>query len=272
MTTKFIKYENARLAIENNTIFATSASLEISSTLEPIRNITGSIIRYAPQEPIRGRIRFSHYCTGVLFDFLNPLTSVEHTGEPLQGSLAGITFSSGYIKSLSFSCEPFKPILFDSEMDIYGELGVINEEGDDDYYLKSLNSYPENTQIAHGLRSYIAGTDLGTNSTLSFNYSVSCDRNISKTIGRELPYRVSKENVRIEMGIRGENLGEVLNYQGNYAEIEAKIFDVYGNSPMFTVGCSGQIFSKNINVSSDSSLQGEISINQEYLTGKTLSW
>ena len=272
MATKFIEYQDARLLIEGETILANNATLEIQSSLQPIKNITGSIIRYAPQEPIKGTLSFSHYCSGKLFDFLNPLTAIEHTGEPLEGSLAGITFSSGYIKSLNFSCEPFKPIVFNSEMDIYGELGVVNTDGDEDAYLKSLNSYPENTEIAHGLRSYVAGDDLGIDSTLSFTYSVTCDRNTSKTIGNELPYRVTKENVRIEMNVKGENLGSVLNYQGNYAEIQANIYDVYGDSTMFTLGCSGQVFKESLNVSSNSVLEGQISISQEYLTGKNLTW
>lgn len=272
MSTKFIKYEDARLVIEDETIFAKSATLQIESSLQPVKNIEGSILRYVPQEPIKGRITFAHYCTGVLFDFLNPLTAVEHTGEPLRGSLAGITFQSGYVKSLSFSCEPYQPIIFNSELEIYGQLGLVNEDGDEDAYLKSLPSYPENKQIAHGLKTYLAGDDLGINSTLSFDYSVTCNRGVSKTIGRELPYRVTKEDVRIEMRINGENIGNLLTYEGNYAEVQAKVYDVYGSSEMLSLGCSGRVFSQNLNVDDNSFVKGEISISQEYVTGKNLSW
>lgn len=272
MASRFIKYEDARLKIEGETIFATSATLQTESSLQPIKNIKGSVIRYAPQEPVKGRLSFSHYCTGKILDFLNPLNDLENENEPLRGSLAGVVFESGYTRSLSFSCEPFKPIIFNSEIEIYGQLSLEEGYGDEDAYLKSLNSYPENKEIAHGLRSYVAGDDLGINSTLSFDYSVNCSRNISKTIGSELPYRVTKEDVRIEMKVNGENLGNILNYDGNYAEVQAKIFDVYGETEMFTLGCSGRTFNQNIKVDENSFLNGEINISQEYMTGKILSW
>lgn len=268
MASQFIKYENALLKIEGHSILAETASLGVEATLEPVTNITGSIIRYAPQGPIKGTLSFSHYCTGDFHEFLNPLTTIEHTGEPLEGSLAGVTFSSGYIKSLGFSVEPFQPILFESEIDIYGELTALEDEGDEDAARKEIPSYPEDVQIAHGLRSYMAGDDIGISKQVSFSYSVSCERNPVVTVGNELPYRVTKENVRINMGLAGEDFGEVLKITGNNAALRIQVYDVYGDSALAEFGCTGQIHNNNLSVRSDGVAEGSLSLSQEYLTGK----
>lgn len=269
MATKFIKYENALVEIAGKTIFANSASLGVEASLEPVSDVDGSVLRYAPNSPVKGSLSFSHYCTGDFHDFLNPITAIEHTGEPFMGSFAGVNFTSGYIKSLSFEVQPFQPIIFNSEIDIYGELTQLNNNGSQDLDTKnSLESYPEDTKIAHSLRSFLAGDDIGINKNLSFSYSSSADRNPVVTIGNELPYRVTKENVSINMTVNGEDFGNVISYTGNNAAIVAKIYDVYGESALFEFGCTGQIYKNNLSAQSDGYVQGDLSVSQEYLTGK----
>ncbi len=262
MATKFIKYEKALLKIADTNIMAESAELGVSASLQPITNITGSVISYAPTAPVKGTLSFTHYCTGTFHDFLNPLTAIEHTGEPLNGSLAGMTFSSGYIKSLSFSLSPYSPILFSSEMDIYGELGVLDDDGDADNELRN------ETNFSHSLRSYMAGTDVKINKKVSFNYSVAAERNPVVTVGNELPTRVTKENVRINLSIAGEDIGDVLKSTGNHAELKINVLDTYGTTPLATFGCTGQIFDNNLTVTEGGYIDGTISVSQEYLTGR----
>ena len=262
MATKFIKYEKALLKIADQSIMAESAELGVEASLQPITNITGSVIRYAPTSPVKGTLSFSHYCTGAFHDFLNPLTAIEHTGEPLDGSLAGMTFSSGYIKSLSFSVSPFTPILFQSQMDIYGELNSIDDNGDSDNLLRNERN------VSHGLRTYLAGTDLKINKKVSFDYSVSCSRNPVVTVGNELPSRVTKEDVRINLSIAGEDVGDAIGITGNYAALNINVFDTYGDSPLAVFGCTGQVFNQNLAVSEGGYIDGTISVSQEYLTGR----
>jgi len=270
MATQFIKYENALLELEGTTILADSATLGLEVSLEPITDVTGAVSRYAQQGPIRGTLSFDHYCTGTFHDFLNPITAIEHTGEPLQGSLGGVTFQSGYVKSLSFSVQPFQPIVFSSEIDIYGELTALHDRGDEDAARKLLPSYPEDVQISHALRSYLAGDDIGISNQVSFSYSASAERNPVVTIGNELPYRVTKENVRIQMGIQGEDFGNILKITGNNAALRIQVYDVYGNSALAEFGCTGQIHSNELSVSSNGFMQGGLSLSQEYLTGKAV--
>jgi hypothetical protein len=264
MATKFIKYEKALLKIADTNIFAESAELGVQASLQPITNVTGSVIDYAPTAPVKGTLSFSHYCTGTFHDFLNPLTAIEHTGEPLAGSLAGMTFASGYIKTLSFSVTPYAPILFRSEMDIYGELSAISDVGEAD------NTLRNETNVSHSLRSYMAGTDVKVNKKVSFDYSVSCSRNPVVTVGNELPSRVTKEDVRINLSIAGEDVGDIMSITGNYAELNIKVFDTYGDSALATFGCTGQIFSQDLSIRGGGYIDGTIAASQAYLTGRQL--
>ena len=268
MATKFIKYENALLKIAGQDILANSATLSIEASLDPVVDVTGEVIRYVPNAPVRGTLSFTHYCTGSFHDFLNPTTAIEHTGEPFNGSFAGVEFGSGYIKSLSFDVRPFQPIVFNSEIDIYGELTQLTDGGDSSTYLKDNQSYPENFQFHHGLKSYLAGDDLGVNNKVSFSYSAQASRNPVVTIGNELPYRVTKENVKINMSIEGEDFGNILKFSGNQASIRANIYGVYGDSVAQEFGCTGQVYANELTASAGGYMQGNLSIGQEYLTGK----
>jgi hypothetical protein len=90
-------------------------------------------------------------------------------------------------------------------------------------------------------------------------------------IGSGLPSRVTKENVRIDMTVRGEDFGSVLNTTGNAAVVDVYVYDVYGNASdaaLGRFGCTGQIFSQNITASDGTYMAGEVSISQDYLTGK----
>jgi len=265
---KFIKYEKALLEIEGKSIFAEEATLGVEASVTPVENITGSVIRYAPTAPLRGTLEFTHYLTGALHEFLNPLTAVEWTGEPLQGSLGGIDFKSGYIKGLSFSVQPFEVIAVRSSMDIYGELSVA-VSGKSDAAMRGTKETPR--AVGHGARTYGAGTDIGIDSHLGFNYSVTTDRNPVVPIGSGLPIRVTKKNTRISMSVRGEDLGKVLTTSGYEAALDIYIHDVYGGAGATAIGrfgCTGQAFSQNISVSANGYMAGEIAISQDYLTGK----
>jgi hypothetical protein len=261
---KFIKYEKALLEIESQSILAESAELGVESSLTPVENITGSVMRYVATAPLKGTLSFSHYLTGRLHEFLNPLTNIERTGEPLRGNLGGIEFTSGYIKGLQFSVSPFSPVLMESTLDIYGEL-TVSASGKSDVNLRNQ------TKLGHGAKSYVAGTDVDINNKLGFSYSVVCDRIPQVVIGSGLPSRVTKENVQINMTIRGEDMGKVLSQTGQAAVANAYIYDVYGNAgdtPLGCFGCTGQIHSQSVTASEGTYMAGEVSLSQDYLTGR----
>ena len=264
---KFISYEKELLQIEGHSIFAESAQLGVGASLTPVKTVTGSVMRYAPEGPLRGSLSFTHYLTGSLHNFLNPLTAVEWTGEPLSGNLGGIAFQSGYIKSLQFSVSPFEPIAVESAMDIYGELEFL-ESGVSDGSMRNQR------KLSHGAASYVAGDDIGINHKMTFDYSVSCDRNPVMLIGSGLPSRVTKENVQISMSVQGENIGNILKETGNEAILTAYIHDIYGDpegAAMSEFSCTGQIINQNINVGDRNNLVGSINVIQDYQTGKAVT-
>jgi hypothetical protein len=116
----------------------------------------------------------------------------------------------------------------------------------------------------------MAGTDLGINKKVSFDYSVSCERSPVVTVGNELPSRVAKENVRINLGIAGEDVGGTMGITGNYAALNINIFSTYGDSAIATFGCTGQVFSQNLAVTEGGYVDGSIAVSQEYMTGRQL--
>jgi hypothetical protein len=103
---------------------------------------------------------------------------------------------------------------------------------------------------------------------VSFDYSVSTERNPVVTVGNELPSRVTKENVRINLSIAGEDVGDAIKSTGNYAELNVKVLDTYGTSPLATFGCSGQIFNQDLSVTEGGYIDGTIGVSQEYMTGR----
>ena len=140
------------------------------------------------------------------------------------------------------------------------------DDSDTDYENKNLRVQ---TGMAHSMRSYLAGTDLGINHKVSFDYSVTCDRKPVVFVEDENPSRVTKENVRINLSVGGEDIGDAIAITGKYAAVEIQVLEAYGNNdPMAKFGCSGQIFSQNLTMSEGGYMDGSISLSQEYLTGR----
>ena len=83
-----------------------------------------------------------------------------------------------------------------------------------------------------------------------------------------MPSRVTKEDVRINLSIAGEDVGDAIGITGNYAALNINVFDTYGDSPLAVFGCTGQVFNQNLAVSEGGYIDGTISVSQEYLTGR----
>jgi len=54
----FLKYEDVLLKVAGESIFAQQASINVNTSLEPIRLIDGSIHRYAATNGARGTFKF----------------------------------------------------------------------------------------------------------------------------------------------------------------------------------------------------------------------
>jgi len=124
-------------------------------------------------------------------------------------------------------------------------------------------SYWKN-QYAHGIRSYLVGTPSNINNTLSVSYSIAADRRPIYLVGEITPTRVTKEAVEINMSIRGDNIGDLLQVSGNHAEITCHLLDMNTNITLDKLKCSGQIIRQELSVSPQNYLNGVISVRQVF--------
>ena len=84
----FLKYEDVLLKVAGESIFAQQASINVNTSLQPVRLIDGTIHRYAPTNGAKGTLSFSHYLTGSIASFLD-VTGVAETST--NGSFGGLT-------------------------------------------------------------------------------------------------------------------------------------------------------------------------------------
>ena len=249
----FLRYEDVLLQVNGESVLATNANVNLSAGSVPVRLVDGSIHRYAPEGGIRGEVNFQHYLTGALPSFLD-VTGVNE--DAVAGSFGGMTFSSAYLRSLSFSVNPYSPIIVSSSFDIYGPLGGSISANYDPELKKS--------ECSHGIKSFLNGIGDQVNTTLSFNYSVTANRNPVYSIGNRLPDRVTKQEVEINMGVRGNSIGSQLELAGNAANLVCNIFDMNGTAPLQKFRCSGQIVEQSLEASANGYLNGNLSVTQAF--------
>ena len=176
--------------------------------------------------------------------------------DAVAGSLGGMTFSKAYLTSSSFSVAPYSPILVNTTFDIYGPLGGS--------ITSNYDAELKRSEYSHAMKSFVNGLGSQINTTLSFNYSVRANRNPVYLIGDTLPDRVAKQEVEINMGLRGNSIGNQLELAGNEANLVCNIFDINGTAPLQKFNCSGQVVEQSLQVSSQGYLNGNLSVTQAF--------
>lgn len=203
--------------------------------LEVLRN-------YAADYGVKGTLNVDYYMnTGNLQSFfdltgladVNAYPQVDES--PVSGSFGDYKFNHAYLRELSFDARPFQPITSRAVFDVFGTL--VFEEGLSDTIINSQYGCKTKEQmtVPHGLGTTINGADsLGMEVPIGFNYSISCERNPEYNIPTkgsqdelgELPVRVTKENVDVEVRIDGEKLDPYLKITGQRAEISVSLADI----------------------------------------------
>lgn len=250
----FLKYEDVLIEVAGESVFAESASINVATNLEPARLTDGTIHRYAPLRGMVGGLSFSHYLTGSLASFLD-VTGVSEAA--VVGSFGGLTFGNAYLSSLSFSVEPYSPILVRSSFDFYGSLS--------NSVSSSYDADLAKTKYSHAIKSFVAGTPSNINHTVSFEYSMEAKRNAVFLAGETTPTRVTKEGVDITMDIKGDNIGNNLTFYGEDVNLKCSIYDINDDSSALqNFYCSGRINRQDMQVSPQGYLNGGISAIQAY--------
>lgn len=263
----FIKYEDCVVNLNDKVVFANTAQLSASARTEASRNVMGELIRYSPTAPIEGSLSLSFYLTKNFqnhhqeFNILDIINSPEHLdsfSSGMTGSIAGVSFSNAYLNNLSFSVEPFSPVLINANFSIYGALAASSNQTEGFSQLARQEGQP-----ANGVNSfYTAATELGIDHPISFSYQATINRMINLEIGESIPTRVCKGESNAQVTINSEGFGNSLQIQGNEAALTAQLYPLYSSDPVGSFYCSGQLVSQNLSVSSNDFLKGSLTIEQ----------
>ncbi len=168
---KFINYQNLDFKLNSQNFYANKISLSINASVDPVLVSDGTLLDYAPQGSLVGSLSSDFYLTGSLPNFLD-ITGTN--SEKIMGLFGGVQIDNLYAKSLSFSVEPFQPIILSVEFDWYGRLSIQNLE---EQTVSERNNKASPQYIANAYRSSMTNVGLdGVESIVNFSYNSSCDR------------------------------------------------------------------------------------------------
>ena len=260
----FINYQGIDFKINDQNFYASQVRISAQSSVSPVMLSDGSLLNYAPENAIIGNLSCEFYLTGAMPDFLN-ITGVSESA--VTASFAGVTLDTIYPKSLSFSVEPFKPILISAEFDWYGDL---ESELFVSQSIATKNAKTAPSYIANGYKSYLDTSDLdGVGNVLSFSYSCSADRPAYFKCGLAEPFRVAKMNKRASIKLSSNTLGDLLDINGKNVSTTVSLKDLYGSS-LTTFSISGIMTNQSYEVQQNQYLLCSAEISQEVAELKTL--
>jgi len=260
----FFKYEDCAVTIDEQPIYASNATFSMSSDRQVEKLIDGTILKdangknkYVSSGPIKGQFSLQYFANSSLTNFYDILSMDE---SPMSGTLAGIDIAGMYLTNMSFSVEPFAMIPISLTFDVYGPIYSNNLIVDNDAISSSQIS------LLNGATSFISGVgvDGKIDYVTNFDYNISAQRNPHFLIGETTPSRVTIDGIEINSSINGEKFGDDLSINGNNAELTVTVKDLYNDSSYKQFGCTGEIMSQQLEVSSEDYLKGNISVKQVY--------
>ena len=255
----FLSYQNIDFRFGDQNYYASNVSLSAQASVDAVLLNDGSLLNYAPNGAVVGGLSVDFYLTGSLPSFLQ-ITGTNES--PIDVSFAGV-----YSKSLSFSVEPFQPIIISAEFDWYGNvlLENFNEQS-----RSTLNNKLVPQYIANGYKSFITTNNIeGVGFIVSFDYNMSCDRPAYFNVDEVVPFRVAKLNKTSELSIKSNTLGKILSIDGKSAITNITLKDTYGTSlDVFNV--SGVLTNQNYEISEGQYLLASAKITQTIPETKTL--
>lgn len=279
---KFLNYRGVDFQLQDEDFYATRVNLSAQASVDPVVLSDGSLLNYAPSSAVVGSLSCDFYLTSSLPSYLN-ITGTH--SDPIKAKFADVEITGVYPKSISFSVEPFQPILISAEFDWYGDVKVENfkEQSINQVRQKQVPNY-----IAHSYKSYLdsknifnfdssnssgpsgpSGPQGNAGSIVSFSYSSSCDRPAFYKVDELVPFRVAKLNKSCEASLSSNQLGNLITIEGKQALANVYIKDFYGTLlDIFTV--SGVLDNQNYSISENSYLLTEASINQFVTEQKVL--
>lgn len=261
---KFISYQNLDFKLGNQLFYATQVSISAQASVSPVLVNDGTLLNYAPDSAVVGSLSCDFYLTGSIPSFLNITGSSEAA---TSATFANVSISKLYPKSLSFSVEPFQPLLISAEFDWYGSMLIqnITAQTREQQLAKTAPNY-----VANGYKSYLDASNVeGVGNILSFSYSSSCDRPSYFKVDEKVPFRVCKLNKKASIKLASDNLGDLIDIEGTSASAFLYLKDLYGES-LASFYVTGRVINQEYSVQEGQYLIGSIDIIQEQDQEKTL--
>jgi len=260
----FLSYQNIDFRFGSQNYYANRVSLSAQASVNPVLLNDGSLLNYAPEGAVVGSLSTEFYLTGALPSFLN-ITGLDESA--VTASFAGVAITGLYPKSVSFSVEPFQPIVISAEFDWYGNVSV---EKFDEQRNSTLSTKLVPDYIANGYKSYMTTSSIeGAGYIVSFNYSMTCDRPAFFNVDEKYPFRVAKLNKKADASIKSNTLGQLLETSGKYAYTNITIKDTYSTT-LDTFRISGVLSSQSYEISEGQYLLASADISQTVPELKTL--
>ena len=237
---EFVNFKRCLVELGDQQIYATSAQLNVSTSLD--RDVrfdgfsqtkAGATVNdptFVPTGPISGSLTFEFIIAEQHF---NPIRSIFDISSDMSeeliplGRIGNYRFWNASLSSFSFSMEPFQLVKASAEYEIFG---TIHEVGD-----KKLPEIPD-INPAESLKSYgeitASGIDLQDENNnfdmrmLSAEYTASATRQNTYTIrmnehpssnfaaGGILPYRSAIKDISIECNVRANKIINYINHKG----------------------------------------------------------
>lgn len=267
---KFFNYKDIDFSIEGETFYADQISLSVQASIEPVVLSDGTLLNYAPQGAVVGNLSCSFYLTGALPSFLN-VTSTDESSVTVV--FAGVNLNKVFLRQISFSVEPFQPILISAEFDWYGDVLFqdFQEQPQRDRFSKAIPNY-----IAHAHKSYLDKEGFfsndssdSVNNIVSFSYQASCDRPVFLKVDEIVPFRAAKLNKNVSIDLSASDLGKMVNVDGKKISTTIYVKD-FSNSSLTSFSVDGVMTSQSYNISNGGYLLGEASVEQTVTEQKVL--
>jgi hypothetical protein len=261
---KFINYQNLDFKLNSQNFYASKVSLSINASVDPVLVSDGTLLDYAPQGSLVGSLSADFYLTGFLPSFLD-ITGIDSS--KVTGLFGGVQINNMYAKSLSFSVEPFQPVVLSVGFDWYGKILIQNvkEQQISERYDKDVPQY-----IANAYRSSMTNTDLdGVGSLVNFSYNSSCDRPAFFKVDEIIPFRVAKLNKKAEISLSSNTLGDSIDIDGKMVTTTLTLKDMY-NTSLQTFYVSGVMNNQKYEISEGGYLLTSASIFQQITETKFL--
>tara|TARA_R110000824_G_scaffold263400_2_gene452132 strand:+ start:4574 stop:5335 length:762 start_codon:yes stop_codon:yes gene_type:complete len=249
----FISYSDCPISINGENFYALSASISSNTQLVPNRVMGGELESYSPVGPLASKLAVDYYVTGKNEKILFLTGDVS-----CSGSFGGIEFSGAYMTDYSVSIMPYNPIIISSRFDIFsGHNKTLSSSSYSSTGIDVANA----TKVDLGNFNY---DNLGFRNPIGIDFGISCERIPNYVIGSEFPQDIRLGKVTKSMGVLGENIGEIMTYEGkNTAQMSITPKTINNLSRGQTLTCSGVIQEQNISVSSNDQVNGRISIIEE---------